>query len=94
MCVEYPDEATLMSCDSKAKVHIGGQAVSLYHQLHTFFPADDMPHYQDHDFPVPRYLMEPAGYLVLQSKGTSVLTKNKHRRDTLKSPWTGPLTAV
>lgn len=44
MCAEYPDEAVIFSCDSKAKVHIGGQAVSRYHQIRTFFPSDDVPH--------------------------------------------------
>lgn len=52
ICASYPEEWSIFSCDSKAKVHIGGQAVSQYHQLKTFFPADDVPHYADHDFPV------------------------------------------
>ena len=66
MCAEYPDEAVIFSCDSKAKVHIGGQAVSRYHQICTFFPSDDNPHYLDHDVQVPGYLIEPDGFLMLE----------------------------
>ena len=91
MSAEYPSEVTLMSCDSKAKVHIGGQAVSRYHQLRTFFPVDDMPHYHDHDFPVPGYLIEPDGYLVLQAKAQPAVTKDKHGRDIVSTPATGPM---
>jgi len=28
MCAEFPDEAVIFSCDSKAKIHIGGQGVA------------------------------------------------------------------
>jgi len=38
MCELYQEECVLFSCDSKAKIHIGGQAVSRYHQLKPFFP--------------------------------------------------------
>ena len=67
-CAEFSNEAVIFSCDSKAKVHIGGQAVSSYHQIRTFFPNDDVPHYRDHDFPVSGYLIEPDGFLLLKSK--------------------------
>ena len=70
MCAMYSDECTIFSCDSKAKVHIGGQAVSRYHQLRTFFPTDDQPHYHDHDFPICGYLIEPDGYLLLKKEAT------------------------
>jgi hypothetical protein len=36
-CAEHPEEFSILSCDSKAKVHIGGQAVSRYHHLRVFF---------------------------------------------------------
>ena len=65
MSAEYPGEVVIFSCDSKAKIYIGGQAVSRYHQLRTFFPSDDVPHYYHHDFPVPGYLIEPDGFLML-----------------------------
>jgi len=50
MCAEFPDEAVIFSCESKAKIFIGGQNQN-------FFPNDDMPHYCDHDSPVPGYLI-------------------------------------
>ncbi|XP_071504199.1 uncharacterized protein [Diadema antillarum] len=92
MCAMYPDECVAFSCDSKAKIHIGGQAVSRYHQLRTFFPGDDTPHYADHDFPVPGYLIEPDGYLQLQMKEAEApSTKDKCGRDVVEVPSTGPL---
>jgi len=72
MSAQYPEEVILFSCDSKANIHIGGQAVSRYHQLRTFFLSDDVPHYHDHDFPVPGYLIEPDGFLILTSSKTDV----------------------
>ena len=37
MRADFPAECSIFSCDSKAKVNIGGQAVSRYHQLRRFF---------------------------------------------------------
>ena len=92
MCAEFPDEAVIFSCDSKAKVHIGGQAVSRYHQIRTFFPSDDTPHYSDHDFPVPGCLIEPDGFLLLKSKGFDrKTTTDKIGRTVIDTPSTGPL---
>lgn len=95
MCAMHTNECMLFSCDSKAKVHIGGQAVSRYHQLRTFFPSDDTPHYHDHDFPFSGYLIEPDGYLLLQSKNTNSgapeMETDKLGREAFKTPTTGPL---
>ena len=63
MCAEFPDESVIFSYDSKAKIHIEGQVVSRYH------PNDDVPYYCDYDFPVPGYLIERNGFLLLKSKG-------------------------
>ena len=72
MSTEYPSEVVIFSsCDNKAKIRIGGQAVSRYHQLHMFFPRD-VPHYSDHDFPVPGYLIEPDGFLMLTSSNRDI----------------------
>jgi hypothetical protein len=91
-CALHPGISTIFSCDSKAKVHIGGQAVSRYHQLRKFFPSDDTPHYADHDFPISGYLIEPDGYLMLQDKNTSPeIVKDFLGRETVKVPSTGPL---
>ena len=59
----HSEKVTIISGDSKNKVHIGGQAVSRYHQLRSFFPIDDSPNFMDHDFPTPSYLIEPDGYM-------------------------------
>lgn len=92
MCAMYPDECAVFSCDSKAKVHTGGQAVSRYHQLKTFFPSDDVPHFADHDFPIPGYLIEPDGYLQLHSKDKPApKVKDKYCREVVDVPQTGPL---
>lgn len=50
-----------------------------------------MPLYNNHDFPVPGYLVEPDGYLVLQSKEAPTVIQDKHGRDVLSVPATGPL---
>lgn len=54
-------------------VYIGGQAISRYHQLRTFSPNDDSPHYNDHDFPVPGYLMLFIVPINLEERFTSIL---------------------
>ena len=76
----------LYSCDSKAKIHVGSQAMSRYHQVRNFFPAADTKLYGDHDFPIPNYLIEPDSYLLLQSK-----MKDKLGRSVTDVPATGPM---
>lgn len=92
MCAEYPQECLNFSCDSKAKIHIGGQAVTRHHQLRTFFPSGDCPHYMVIDFPVPGYLIEPHGYLHLRSMSEEiVVTNDKLDREVVDTPSSGPL---
>ena len=92
MCAELTAECSIFSCHSKTKVNNDGQAVSRYHQLRHFFPNADTPHFQDHDFPVPRYLIEPDGYPLLRPQGDDIkITKNKLGREILDVPATGPL---
>ena len=92
MYAKYPKETMLLSCDSNVKIHIGGQAVSRYHQVRTFFPVDDMPHYGDHDFHIPNYLIKPDGYLLLQSKSQITVTiKDKLGRNVVDVRTTGPM---
>jgi len=87
MSAQYPEAIFL--CDGKVKIHTGGQAVSRYHQLCTFFPSDDVPHYHDHDFPVPGYLIEPDGFLML--KTDVKIIKDSLDQDIVDTPATGPL---
>lgn len=49
-----------------AKVKVGAPAVSRYHHIKRFFPNDDMPNLNDHDFLVPRYLLNVSGYMFLE----------------------------
>lgn len=44
-----------------AKVKVGAPAVSRYHHIERFFPNDDMPNLNDHDFLVPGYLLNVSG---------------------------------
>lgn len=64
----------------------GGIAVSRYQQLCHFFPQDDMTHYDDHDFSVPGYLVEPDGYQLLQGKQDAPHTSDKLGRDSIDMP--------
>lgn len=65
ICAMYPDECALLSCDSNAKVHIGGQAVSRYQLCH-FSPDEYQARFKEHDFPTSGYLKEPDCYLEIQ----------------------------
>lgn len=49
-----------------AKVKVGAPAVSCYHHIERFFPNDDMPNLNDHDFLVPGYLLNVSGYMFLE----------------------------
>lgn len=64
--MKFREEA---SCDDMNKVKVGPLAVSRYHQIYRYFHQDDQPNYPDHDFPLPRYLLIPSGYMELVNKG-------------------------
>ena len=49
---------------------VGVLAVSRFCQIRRFFLHGDEPIYPDHDFPVPGYLLSPAGILVLMFGST------------------------
>ena len=51
-----------------------------------------MPHYGDHDFPIPNYLIEPDRYLHIQSKSQiPVPMKDKLGRNVMEVPATVPM---
>ncbi|CAB3999111.1 Hypothetical predicted protein [Paramuricea clavata] len=52
--------------DDMAKIKVGAPAVSRYHQILRIFYSSDMPNLNDHDFPVPNYLLSVSGYLFLE----------------------------
>ena len=67
--MKFKKEAAIFSCDDMNKIKVGSLAVSRYHQIYRYFHQDDQPNYPDHDFPLPRYLLIPSGYMLLESKG-------------------------
>ena len=64
----FSSSVSRWSLDNKAKVKVGVMAVSRYHKLESYFLNGDEPLHADHDFPLPGYLIEPAGYLLLGSQ--------------------------
>ena len=64
MCLD----ACILSMDDMAKLKVGAPAVSRYHQIRNIFSTTDMPNLNDHDFPIPNYLLSVSGYMFLQKK--------------------------
>ena len=62
----FSDTCETLSCDDMNKVHVGTLAVSRYHQLQHFFPMDDKPQYNDHDFPFADSKIIPSGCMALR----------------------------
>ena len=62
----FTHETAVLSIDDMAKVKVGAPALSRYHQIKRFFPNGDMPNLNDHDFPVPGYLLNISGYMFLE----------------------------
>ena len=51
-----------------AKVKVGVPAISRYHQIKHFFPEKDGPVLNDHDFPMPSYLISVSKHMFLQDE--------------------------
>ena len=51
-----------------AKVKVGVPAISRYHQMKHFFPEKDGPVLNDHDFPMPSYLISVSKHMFLQDE--------------------------
>ena len=51
-----------------AKVKVGVPALSRYHQINCIFPEKYAPVPNDHDFPVPGYLIPVSGHMLLQDE--------------------------
>lgn len=64
----FPKEIGILSIDDMSKIKVGAPAVSRYHQIKTFLPVNDQPNLNDHDFPVPGYLLGTSGYMFLEPK--------------------------
>ena len=61
----YSDNVTTISVDDMAKILSNALAVSPYLQIKRFFAEGDSPNFDDHDFPVPGYLLFVSGYMFL-----------------------------
>ena len=68
LAAAFPDRFCVVSMDDKAKVHVGTPAVSRFHQILKLFPSDDRPNFKDHDFPLPGYLLNVSGYMLLEPR--------------------------
>ena len=51
----FSDNVTTSSVDEMAKIKVGAPAVSRYHLK--------VPNFDDHDFPVPGYLLSVSGHM-------------------------------
>ena len=76
---EFNDEVAVISCDDMTKLKVGGiLMVSRYHQIKKFYPEDDSPEYDDHDYNLPGYLITPSGYMLLEFKDEVPLHLQAH----------------
>ena len=62
------DKISVVSLDDMSKVKVGVPTVSRYHQINRTFPEKDKPVLNDHDFPVPGYLISVSGHTFLQDE--------------------------
>ncbi|XP_070555394.1 uncharacterized protein [Ptychodera flava] len=94
-CSKFKDSTTVISCDNMNKVKVGVPAVSRYHQQGRFYPNNDAPDFEDHDFPNPGYLITPAGYMVLtpQIDQPNFTTDDLGRRH-IGFPKSGPIRVI
>ena len=67
----FSQDIAILSVDDMAKVKVGAPAVSRYHQIKRLFLDNDRPNLNDHDFPVPGYLLNVSGHMFLESKDFS-----------------------
>lgn len=65
-CTMLDADSCILSMDDMAKIKVGAPAVSRYHQIRRIFHSSDMPNLNDHDFPVPNYLLSVSGYMFLE----------------------------
>ena len=50
-----------------AKIKVGAPAAIRYHQVKCLFLENDTPNLNDHDFPIPGYLLNVSGYMFLEN---------------------------
>ena len=64
----YEKECDVIFCNDMNKVSVGSLAISQYHHIGKFFPAEDCTQYQDHNFPYRNSKIILSGYMILTRK--------------------------
>ena len=62
------DKISVVSVNDMAKVKVDVPAVSRYHQINRTFSEKDGTVHNDHNFPVPGYLVSVSGHMFLQDE--------------------------
>ena len=62
------DKISVVSVNDMAKVKVDVQAVSRYHQINRTFSEKDGTVHNDHNIPVPDYLVSVSGHMFLQDE--------------------------
>ena len=70
-----------VSGDDMNIIQVGRPAVSRYHQIVKFYPADEGPEYAVHDFPNAKYGIKLGGFMI--RGGGKVLRGEKESRSTM-----------
>ena len=65
-CTLFKSDPCIISMDDMAKIKVGAPAAPQYHQIHCLFPTNDLPNFEDQNFPIPNYLLPVSGYMFLE----------------------------
>ncbi|XP_022111577.1 uncharacterized protein LOC110990782 [Acanthaster planci] len=84
--------AEVLAMDNKDKIKVGRTTLAVDRRTRNkrLFPQDDRPNYYDHDFPTPKYLLTPCGYLRLTTAEDPAVTTDEHGRKHYAHPEVGP----
>ena len=96
MAAKLGNQALVYSADNKNKISAGDDTLAVDRRINInrFFPVDDSQAYLDHDFPVPGYMLTPAGYLELCPISTPQLTVDNLGREHFVMPEKGQSTMI
>ena len=72
----FGNEIQVLSIDDTAKIKVGAPALPRYHQIRSILTVCDQENLNDHDFPVPGYLIAISIYMFLEPSQSST-TKSK-----------------
>ena len=91
MAAKLGERAMVFSADNKNKIRVGDVTLAVDRRItiNRLYPIDDSPNYNDHDFPLPGYLLTPAGYLEMTPRPIPVMTRDDLGRERLEIPQKG-----